>query len=134
MISAFLWQKRLKLIYQAIRQNQLTPCFTKETWDEFLRALAYPKFKKQILKIGIAPDEITRLITSRYYFIPLTPEISVIKDDPSDNNILSAALVTKSEFIISGDRHLLSLKKFVDIPILSPQQFLKRFKKSKTQK
>lgn len=39
--------------------------------------------------------------------------VKVIIDDPADNKILECALEGKSEFIISGDRHLLSLGEYL---------------------
>lgn len=52
-------------------------------------------------------------------------QISEIKTDISDNKILECAVEGNVDYIITGDKkHLLSLKKFQDIPILSPKQFL----------
>lgn len=42
-----------------------------------------------------------------------------------DNKILSAALAGKADYIVTGDRkHLLPLKEFRGIPIITPAQFL----------
>lgn len=57
----------------------------------------------------------------------VTPSVSVavIKNDPADNRILECALESKANYIVSGDKkHLLSLKKFKGIPILSAKSFL----------
>lgn len=57
----------------------------------------------------------------------ISPEnkISIIKSDPPDNRVLEAALESKADYIISGDKkHLLSLASFENIPILSAKQFL----------
>lgn len=53
-------------------------------------------------------------------------EISIIEDDPDDNRILECATASDSKFIITNDNHLLRLKKFRDIIIISPKQFLTR--------
>ena len=54
-------------------------------------------------------------------------QIEKVKKDPSDNKILECAATGKVDFIISGvKKHLLPLKKFKGIPILSPQEFLKK--------
>ena len=53
-------------------------------------------------------------------------KISIIKEKDSDNRILECALESKVQYIVSGDkRHLLSLKEYQGIRILSPAQFLK---------
>ncbi len=126
LLSAFLWQKKLKPIYRVIRLRQITPCFTQTTWDELVRTLSYPKFAQQLEKIGITGEEILRLLSVRSYFTIPRIKIAAIEDDPSDNHILACALSAKSAFIVSGDHHLLDLEIFQGIPILTPRQFLSK--------
>lgn len=47
--------------------------------------------------------------------------------DPDDEKILEAALAAEVDFIVSGDKkHLLALKDYEGIPILSPAEFLRK--------
>ena len=47
--------------------------------------------------------------------------------DPGDEMILECALAAEADFIVSGDKkHLLALRQYQDIPILSPAEFLRR--------
>lgn len=126
LLSAFLWQKGLKPIYQIIRSGKIIPCFTQVTWSEFLHTLSYAKFRKQLLKINITPEEVIKLIASQSYFISSHLQITKIKEDPTDNNFLVCAIISGASFIVSGDKHLLSLKKFRRIIILTPKEFLKK--------
>jgi len=51
--------------------------------------------------------------------------LSVIKEDKDDNRILECAVEGKAQYIISGDKcHLLPLKEYRDMKILSPAEFL----------
>lgn len=129
LLSAFLWQKNLKPIYQAIREKEITPCFTQKTWQELLRVFSYKKFEKQLSNINITPDEITKLLASRSCFKFSELKITEVKDDPGDNHILACAISCRAFFIVSGDKHLLKLKEFQGIPIVSPKQFLMVIKK-----
>jgi len=55
--------------------------------------------------------------------------IFVIKKDEDDNRILECAVEGKAHHIISGDkRHLLPLKEYQGIKILSPVEFLRKRK------
>lgn len=57
-----------------------------------------------------------------------TKNLDIIKKDPDDNRILECAIEAKADNIVSGDKkHLLSLKQFQDIPILSAKEFLDIF-------
>lgn len=59
-------------------------------------------------------------------------KVRKIKADPADNRVLETALEAQAEFIISGDkRHILPLKKFKNVVIVSPAEFLKEAKKKK---
>jgi len=53
-------------------------------------------------------------------------KVWVIKGKDDDNRILECAIEGKVQYLISGDRkHLLSLKEYQMIKILSPAEFLK---------
>ena len=49
--------------------------------------------------------------------------LAIIADDP-DNRILECAVAGQADFIISGDKHLLNLKNFQGINIVTPAEFL----------
>ena len=49
--------------------------------------------------------------------------------DRADEMILECALAGEADYIVTGDkRHLLALREFRDIPIVSPAGFLRRLK------
>jgi len=59
-------------------------------------------------------------------------EIVTIKDkpqrvsaDPSDDKFLHCAASAEADAVISGDRHLLSLKSYRNIPIMTAAEFIK---------
>jgi uncharacterized protein len=47
-------------------------------------------------------------------------------EDPDDNRILEAAVAGKAAYIVSGDRHLLRMKAFRGIRILTVNEFIDR--------
>ena len=51
--------------------------------------------------------------------------VDIIKDDPADNRVLECAQAGRVDFIVSGDKHLLTISKFKGVSILSPAEFLK---------
>lgn len=54
------------------------------------------------------------------------PAVSVIVDDPSDNEVLACAASAEADWIISGDRHLFHLGAIRGIPILTAGDFLQK--------
>jgi len=129
-ISAFLWQRNAKEIFNLAKEKKFQICATKEILNEFEKVLKYPKFSKKLKSISKEPSqiineflEIVKLYPSRKFKTP------IIKEDPTDDKFLICALSSKASFIVSGDKHLLKLKNFQSIPILTPTQFLKQLKK-----
>ncbi len=57
----------------------------------------------------------------------IVPRIALdaVTDDQDDNRILECAIAGKADVIVSGDRHLLRLKIFRNIPIVRPVDFLR---------
>jgi len=89
--------------------------------DEFLRVLAYPKLR-------LSEEEIHYLL-----YVEVLPHAEIVKvhlgpilipTDPSDDMFLRCAVAAGAKYIISGDRHLLQLKSYKRIKILSPAEFL----------
>lgn len=76
-------------------------------------------------------EDIAEVVTGISGFAKIaTPrkKVALIKADPDDNMILEIALETKIDYIISEDKkHLLSLKKFEGVPIISAKEFLDIF-------
>ena len=58
--------------------------------------------------------------------------IDLLKDDP-DNRILECARCAGADSIVTGDRHLLSLKEFEGIRILTIREFLDYYARSITE-
>lgn len=56
------------------------------------------------------------------------PSLHLLKDEP-DNRILECTLAAQAEWIVSGDRHLLMLKKQGHITIVSLSDFLSTLQK-----
>lgn len=72
-------------------------------------------------------DIITILIAIRQNSTLISPEseLLVVTEDEADNRIIECAFQGKAQYIVSGDRHLLSLKEYQGIRILSPTEFLR---------
>ena len=56
----------------------------------------------------------------------VNPEIKIdaIKADPDDNKILECAVTSGASYIVSGDKHLLELKEYRKIKIITPKAAL----------
>jgi putative PIN family toxin of toxin-antitoxin system len=74
----------------------------------------------------VAREMVTILPFLRKWSIGRPPQLreSVIDADPEDNHLIECAFAAKVDCIVTGDRHLLDLKEFRGIPILTPRRFV----------
>lgn len=52
-------------------------------------------------------------------------KFAVIKDDPKDNKFIDCAVTGNADFLVTGDKHLLALKEFQGIKIITIDQWFK---------
>ena len=103
------------------KNGEIVLCLTQEIIEEYIEVLNRLGLK-EINEI----ENLTRLFAEGYnaIFTAKTPNLEVVKDDPDDNKFLECAVAFDSKIIISGDRHLKEIRKYIDIEILSPREFI----------
>jgi putative PIN family toxin of toxin-antitoxin system len=123
LVSALLFRGPLSSIVDLWESGRITPVLSQETFDEFQRVLAYPKFQ-------LTKDEISALIEqciSYFDVVDVTFQVKGVCRDPYDDKFLSCALAASAGLLISGDRDLLDIGKYKDGKIISPVEFLSMF-------
>ncbi len=122
-VSGFLFggnpREILRLASQHRFTNYTSPAMLREVED----VLSRPKF-------GLHPDQLLELLNLiRDSFEIVTPRQTVqeVEADPDDDRVLETAAEAKADLIISGDRHLLALKQWRNIPIVTPADFITQF-------
>jgi len=50
--------------------------------------------------------------------------LDLIKSDPDDNRILECAIASRSDYVVSGDKHLLNVKTFQGMRIVKVAEFM----------
>jgi putative PIN family toxin of toxin-antitoxin system len=83
--------------------------------------------EKLRLKFGLSPNDadlVRAQLQSSAVLVKPTVILAVIKDDPDDNRVLECAAAGEANYIVSGDRHLLQLRSYEGIPILTVRQFM----------
>jgi uncharacterized protein len=120
LISSTLWKNSVsrKLLVKLIIQYAEI-FITDDILDEYSNVL-----KRDF---NLSKEEIKEKIEVVLSFCNIVdPSINIeeIKDDPTDNKVLECAVESHSEYIISYDKHLLNLKEFRNIKIVSPEEIL----------
>jgi putative PIN family toxin of toxin-antitoxin system len=101
----------------------IQPLASKDIIDEYIKVLTYPKFE-------LSEKEINYILYNEIlpYFevATLKPGQAIIQKDPSDDKFLHCANAGRASVIISGDQHLINLKSYGKIKILTLSQFLEK--------
>ena len=116
----------LVLILEKWDEKKFTVVVTTDVISEYFEVLNRPKFNLKQETI----DKITRYIYQFSEFVVPEEKIRFIEDDPKDDKFLEAAVSGKVDFIVSGDSHLLAIKEFRSIPIITGRAFLDWLKNS----
>ena len=110
----------LEFILDKWADDAFTVIVTSEILAEYFEVINRPKFRLKQATI----DRITRYSYQFAEFVVPEERIQFIEADPKDDKFLEAAVAGNAETIVSGDNHLLELKEFRAIPILSARAFL----------
>ena len=119
-ISAVFWEgKPYAIVKNAINQDIIV----------FISNYIIEEIRKVLVRdFNLEKQEIDDIVNAVLYFTHLIEPrgaVTFIKDDPKDDKILDCAIACNAEFIVSQDNHLLNLKTFRGIRIVSPEEFLK---------
>ena len=122
LISGYLWAGKPRQLLRLVKEGGFTVLYSKETISEFVRVFS--------LKFGFTADEIHTIMMDMSNMgekITITSAESPIFNDIADNVFINLAIDGKAATIVSGDSHLLKLKRFKNIEILTASDFLKRY-------
>ena len=118
LISASFWFGNPKTIIELSLKNKIMVFSSEEMLGEY-RAILERDFFEEPASV-LVRDKLVRSFST-----VLKPAQKVFAvEDLDDNKVLEIALEAKADFIISGDRHLLKLKEFNRIRIVSAREFL----------
>ncbi len=90
---------------------------SKQIMDEFYDVGERPRIRRYVTSFNV--NEFTQILLHRAKIVEVRGHLPQVTPDPKDNMIVEAAVEGKVKFIVSGDRHLLTLKMFRGIRILT---------------
>ena len=123
-VSIFLKKALGEEFSEILRKETMEICVSEQILKEISKVLVYPKINELLALSGISMREILQTILRNSTIVSPKFELNVIKEDLDDNRILDCALQAKADFIVSGDKHLLKLRRFQNIKIITPREFL----------
>lgn len=104
------------------REGRVTLCLSEEIMAEYLQVL--PRFAS----VRDEARDLLALLAEGKHTVRVEPgeALQHVTDDPDDAEFLACALAAEADAIVSSDVHLLALRAFRGIPILTPGALLER--------
>lgn len=92
---------------------------------EIGQVLLYPKIAK---RHGWTAEEVRAFLEDLSRLAIQTPgrvKLRVIAEDPADDRYVEAAVEGDADYLVSGDTHLLKLKEYRGVRVVTPKEFLR---------
>jgi putative PIN family toxin of toxin-antitoxin system len=122
LISALIKSGKPRGLILKIAEEKVQVILSKEILKEFIEVTDDPRIKKYVQED--TKIRFLKAIGSISSVVRVKSKFKVLKEDPDDDIVLRTAHDGKADYIISGDRHLLSLKRFKKIKIVTVAQML----------
>jgi len=119
-VSALVFGGKPLRILELAAQGLVRLSISASILEETIRVLG-DKFQWE----DAALREVDATLRSIAEIVSPTQAVDVIKSDPPDNRVLECAAEAKSDYIVSGDRDLLRLRRFGSVPVVRVAEFLK---------
>jgi putative PIN family toxin of toxin-antitoxin system len=126
LVSALLWTGPPHALLRAARTGTAVLVTSPALLEELRDVLARPKFAPRIAALGTSAGELLESLLRRLVVVEPATVDPVIAEDPDDDHVLACAVAGHARCIVSGDRHLLGLKRYKRIVIRTPTAALAR--------
>jgi len=123
LISGILWRGVPFQVLRWAEERHLRIYTSLEILAEVYRVLHYPKFQQYIDNQQASPGELFAKIASLCTVVQVDQVVKGVCSDADDEKFLSCALAANVAVLVSGDKHLLDLKKYRSIHILTAREF-----------
>ena len=125
LISATFWYGHSFRIIEKAENKEVELILSKEIIEEFANVLASEEIQEKIKNKNLEMKRTVDKIVSISTIVEPKQKVDIIKEDAEDNKIIECAFEGKVDYIVSQDNHLLALKEFDNIKIITPEEFLK---------
>lgn len=116
-LSGLFWTGAPTRALNAAVEKQVLLLTTEVLLDELADVLSRPKFAQRLETIGKSVEQLMaehRAITELVIPTDLLTQISA---DPDDDAVIACAVGGEANYMVSGDKHLLTLGEYAGIPI-----------------
>ena len=81
------------------------------------------------VKFGFSEERVRAVVRDLHSYaeqVQIPGSLRVVLADPDDDKFIECALVGRADWVVSGDRHLLSMQRYRNISIVNATEFVER--------
>jgi hypothetical protein len=107
------------------KRGDITLCVSREPLDEYVEVLNRLGLQANLI------HELLELFASGYnlVFTASTSPLQVLKDDPDDNMLFECAVELEAAVIVTGDKAVRTVGRYMDVDVATPTEFIARYGK-----
>lgn len=107
------------------KRGEITLCVSRDLIDEYTDVLNRLRLQPNLI------HELLELFASGYnlVFTASTSPLKVLKHDPDDNMLFECAVETGAKVIVTGDKAVREVGRYMDVDVTTPAEFLERYGK-----
>ena len=125
-VAGFLWEGPPHRLVQHALDGVIDLVSSPALLSELEGILGRRKFAPRLAKQSLSLEGLVLRYGELAKLVHPAPIAPVVLADPDDDHVLACALATQADLIVSGDTHLLNLKAYQGIPIVTAAEALTR--------
>jgi len=129
LVSALIKAGKPRELMLKIAEEKIQLVLSRGILEEFLEVANDKKVRRYVEEEDIVA--FLRVVGSIAKMVRVRSKFKVVKEDPEDDIILRTAYDSKADYIVSGDKHLLSLGEFRGTKIVTVNDMLMILKQEK---
>ena len=125
LVSATFWAGEAYDILRLIGQKKVSCYLSESILQEYSKVIHSDEIIEKINRNHLSVKSALLKIIEMCLIVDPQRSFEIVNEDPDDNKIIECAVEAKVDFIVTYDNHLLKIKEFEGIKIISPKEFLK---------
>ncbi|MFH1071860.1 MAG: putative toxin-antitoxin system toxin component, PIN family [Nanoarchaeota archaeon] len=125
LVSGTFWTGDSFRILELIDQKEVMLVLSLSILKEYVKTINSDEIMEKVSNKKLVLFKITEKVIKNAQIISPRRRIGLIKDDLDDNKILECAIEGRVEYIITQDNHLLKIREFEGVKIMTPEEFLR---------
>ena len=121
-LSGLLWQGTPGKLIDAAKRQEVALFSSTPLLAELLGVMGRVKFADALAARGLQVQTLFEGYAALVQLVVPAQISATVVRDPADDAVLACALAAQANYIVSGDAHLLDLKQYQEMPIITAAQ------------